>query len=75
MAIVQDVPIVLLSAQQLSNYTEPHLPDPEVHIMMPSLVKLRPVIDKMKNVADSLCIEATMAGEMNFRVETEMGKF
>lgn len=32
MTIIQDVPIVLLSAQQLGQYTEPHLPDPEVHL-------------------------------------------
>jgi HUS1 checkpoint protein len=72
MTIIQDVPIVLLSAQQLAQYIEPHLPDPEVHIMMPPLKVLRHVIDKMKNVSDHLLIEANMAGELTFRVETEM---
>ena len=72
MNIIQDIPIVLLSAQQLSQYIEPHLPDPEVHIMMPPLKILRNVIDKMKNVSDSLTMEANMAGELTFRVETEM---
>ncbi len=72
MTIIQDVPIVLLSAQKLSQYTEPHLPDPEVHIMMPPLKHLRFVIDKMKNVSEFLIIEATMGGALTFRVETEM---
>jgi len=72
MTIIQDVPIVLLSAQQLAQYTEPQLPDPEVHIMMPPLKLLRHVIDKMKNVSDFVSIEANMAGKMTFKVETEM---
>jgi len=72
MTIIQDVPIVLLSSQQLAQYTEPHLPDPEVHIMMPPLKLLRHVIDKMKNVSDYVSIEANMAGKLVFKVETEM---
>lgn len=50
--------------------------------MMPPLKLLRHVIDKMKNIADILCIEANMVicitflahvknGELLFKVETE----
>jgi HUS1 checkpoint protein len=72
MTIVQDIPIILLSGQQLSGYSEPHLPDPEVYIMMPPLKNLRNVIDKMKNISEYLTINANMAGEMYLRVETDM---
>mmetsp|Transcript_24142 Transcript_24142/g.33855 ORF Transcript_24142/g.33855 Transcript_24142/m.33855 type:complete len:277 (-) Transcript_24142:31-861(-) len=72
MTIVQDVPVVLLSQQQLAQYAEPQLPDPEVHILMPSLKLLRHVIEKMKNVCDHLTIFANMAGELKFKVETDM---
>jgi len=72
MTIIQDVPITLLSALHLAQYTEPHLPDPEVHIMMPPLRHLRNVIEKMKNVSEHLTIEANMAGQLTFRVDTEL---
>lgn len=60
MTIIQDIPIVILTQQQLAQYTEPHLSDPEVFVMMPPLKLLRHVIDKMKNISDVLCIEANM---------------
>lgn len=71
-SIIHDVPITLLSAQQLAQYTEPHLPDPEVHIMMPPLKVLRHVIDRMKNVADYLTISANMDGHLQFKVDPDM---
>ncbi len=40
--------------------------------MMPPLKLLRHVIDKMKNVSDYLSIFANMAGELMFKVETDM---
>jgi len=40
--------------------------------MMPPLRLLRHVIDKMKNVGDFLSIYANMAGELKFKVETDM---
>jgi hypothetical protein len=31
MTVLQDIPVKLLSASQLAQFQEPHLPDPEVH--------------------------------------------
>ncbi|PRP88712.1 checkpoint clamp complex protein [Planoprotostelium fungivorum] len=72
MSIVQDVPISMLTQVQFSSYIEPHLPDPDVQIMMPPLKILRNVIDKMKNVGEYLSIWANMAGEIRFKVESDM---
>ncbi len=36
-SVVQDVPIRLLSPTQTALLVEPHLPDPTVHILLPSL--------------------------------------
>jgi len=70
--IIQDVPIIPLSPPQLAQYTEPRLPDPEVHIIMPPLKLLRHVIEKMKNVCDYLSIYANMAGDLTLKVSTDM---
>jgi len=71
-SLTQDIPIGLLSAHQLSQYTEPLFPDPEVHIMMPPLKLMRHVVDKMKNIGQYLTIYANMAGELKLKVETDM---
>ncbi len=37
MTVLQDIPVKLLSAVQLAQYNEPHLPDPEVcSLILPS---------------------------------------
>jgi HUS1 checkpoint protein len=72
MSVLQDIPIKLLSSAQLAQFSEPHLPDPEVWIMMPPLKLLRSVIDRMKNVYDYLTIMANMGGELTLKVETDM---
>jgi HUS1 checkpoint protein len=70
--LVQEIPVHLLSAAQLSAYSEPSVPDPEVYIMIPPLRDLRPVVDRMKNVDDRLIVTASMGGDFVLKVETEM---
>lgn len=72
MTVLQDIPVKLLSASQLAQFQEPHLPDPEVWILMPPLKLLRNVIDRMKNIHDYFIITANMAGELTLKVETDM---
>jgi len=72
LTVTQDIPINLLSAATLARLTEPNLPDPEVHIMMPPLKLVRTVVDRMKNVCDYLTITANMDGLLRLSVETNM---
>jgi len=72
MTVQQDIPIKLLSASQLAQFSEPRLPDPEVYIMMPALRLMRNVIDRMKNIHDYLVLMANMGGELTLKVETDM---
>eukprot|EP01127_Copromyxa_protea_P018921 TRINITY_DN6046_c0_g1_i2.p1 TRINITY_DN6046_c0_g1~~TRINITY_DN6046_c0_g1_i2.p1 ORF type:complete len:273 (-),score=30.40 TRINITY_DN6046_c0_g1_i2:23-841(-) len=72
MTITQEIPIQIISPAQLAAFTEPTLPDPEVYIMMPGLKSLRSVIERMKNIDDFLVIQANMAGELTFKVQTEV---
>jgi len=74
MVVLQEVPVELLSAQQLSQYVEPTVGDPEVHIMMPPLKSVRSVVDRMKNVSEHLIISANMGGDLSLIVEENMVK-
>mmetsp|Transcript_11030 Transcript_11030/g.13623 ORF Transcript_11030/g.13623 Transcript_11030/m.13623 type:complete len:273 (-) Transcript_11030:22-840(-) len=69
--IVQEVPIQVISAAQLSNLKEPPLPNPEVYILMPQLKLVQRVVDRMKNVSATLKIEANMAGTLKLSVCNE----
>ncbi|KAN0012563.1 hypothetical protein ACTFIV_004332 [Dictyostelium citrinum] len=71
--IFQDIPIVLLTAQQMAQINEPTLPDPLVHILLPNLKNLQKVIDKMKNISDCLKIMIAMNNRLSFEVETSSG--
>lgn len=71
MTVTHDIPITILTPMQFAQYSEPSLPDPHVHIMMPPLRLLRPVIDKMKNISDYVTVQANMAGEFNLQVTTD----
>ena len=70
MVITQDVPITLLSSQQIASLTEPHLPDPRVHILLPQLKVLRPIVDRLKNISDNITIWGKMAGRLSLKIDT-----
>ena len=72
MTVVQNVPVTMLSAAQLKDFTEPFVPDPKVHILLPPLTKMRSVIERMKNLSDDLYIEANMDGALTLSAETDM---
>eukprot|EP01132_Coremiostelium_polycephalum_P003164 gene3164-3962_t len=71
--LFQDVPIVLLTAQQLAQITEPILPDPQVHILMPPLKNVQNVIEKMRNLSEALNIRVSMNNQLTLSVETSNG--
>ncbi|KAF9191912.1 hypothetical protein BGZ49_003489 [Haplosporangium sp. Z 27] len=68
--IVQNVPIIKIltenNANDTSVFEEPLIPDPEVHIMLPHLERLRHVMSSYKNIADYVVVSANLAGDMVF---------
>lgn len=50
---------------------EPVLPDPEVHIIMPSAQHVRSVSERFRNLSDRLTILANMAGQFGIAVATD----
>lgn len=74
MTVTQDVPIQLLSPLALAELIEPKLDDPEVYITLPNpiSIKIKPVVERMKNVGEFLTIEANMNGCLELKMETDM---
>ncbi|KAG5463643.1 MAG: checkpoint protein Hus1/Mec3 [Olpidium bornovanus] len=68
--LVQDVPVRVMSPQQMAEVREPLCPEPDVHIMMPPLLNVRIIVERMKTMADNLIVAANMSGELLFKVET-----
>ncbi|KAF9283241.1 hypothetical protein BGZ68_005480, partial [Mortierella alpina] len=68
--ITQNVPIVkIMTADGANNtavFTEPMIPTPEVHIMLPQLERLRHIAASYKNISDYIVISANLDGEMVF---------
>jgi HUS1 checkpoint protein len=74
MNVVQDVPVRLLTPAQVSMLTEPVLPDPTVHILLPSLKQIKPIVDRLKKLDDVLVIECNMDGTLKMGVMTDQAK-
>ncbi|KAF9573262.1 hypothetical protein EC968_008801 [Mortierella alpina] len=68
--ITQNVPIVkIMTADGANNtavFTEPMIPTPEVHIMLPQLERLRHIAASYKNLSDYIVLSANLDGEMVF---------
>ncbi|KAJ1913376.1 Checkpoint protein hus1 [Mycoemilia scoparia] len=68
----QEVPLRILSPQQMENIREPIVPSGQVHIMLPPLHSLRSVAERLKSLGDLVAISANMSGEFTLKVATEL---
>ncbi|GAM25525.1 hypothetical protein SAMD00019534_087000, partial [Acytostelium subglobosum LB1] len=73
--LTQDIPIVVLSAQNLANFVEPKLPGSSFNFFMPPLKHVQNMIEKMRNISDHLTIEVNTNTQqaLCFSVETGTG--
>ncbi|KAL1916902.1 uncharacterized protein VTP21DRAFT_5099 [Calcarisporiella thermophila] len=71
-SLTQDIPVRVLSPQQMEMVREPMCPDPQVHIMMPPLLSVRTIAERMKSLSDYVVISANMNGEFTLKCEANM---
>ncbi|ORX93116.1 cell cycle checkpoint [Basidiobolus meristosporus CBS 931.73] len=69
--LTQDIPIKVLTPNQMETIKEPLVPEPQVHIMMPPLLSVRTIVERMRNISDHVIVSANMNGEFTLRVESE----
>ena len=74
MNVVHDVPIRLQTPTQINMLVEPVLPDPTVHILMPPLKQIKPVVERLKRLDEVLVIECNMDGCLKLGVQTDSAK-
>ncbi|RUS19648.1 hypothetical protein BC937DRAFT_87159 [Endogone sp. FLAS-F59071] len=70
--LVQDIPVKVLSPNQMASLKEPVCPLPQVYIMMPNLQNLQMVAERMKALSEHIIVSANMAGEFTIKVETDL---
>lgn len=67
--IVQDILIKVLRPAEAGRIKEPLCPDPDVHIYLPKLYKVRTVAERMKAVSSTIIISANGKDEFTMSVE------
>ncbi|OBZ72379.1 Checkpoint protein hus1 [Grifola frondosa] len=64
--------IEIMKPQDVERLKEPMCPEPDVHILLPPLAKLRTVVERIRPLAaDGVTIRANGSGELHFCVHTE----
>ncbi|KAH9940824.1 cell cycle checkpoint [Epithele typhae] len=72
MTIVQQLVIDVAKHAEIERLREPMCPEPDVHILLPPLAKLRAVIDRLKPLAnDGISFRANHSGDLQLSVSTD----
>ncbi|KAJ3022436.1 UNVERIFIED_CONTAM: hypothetical protein HDU68_009160 [Siphonaria sp. JEL0065] len=72
--LVQDCPCRILPAAQTEELREPVVPNPDVHIMLPPVVAVKSMADRMKAIGTYMTVKANMSGEFVMLIENDMVK-
>ena len=62
----------MISAEQCKHLLTPCLVEPSVFIYLPELKTVQKIVDRMKNVSDTIHIEANMAGLLKMSVRKDI---
>ncbi|KAJ2704812.1 Checkpoint protein hus1 [Coemansia spiralis] len=72
LTLSQDVPVRVLTPQQMDAVREPLVPDSQVHIMMPPLNSVRSIAERLKTMGDRVAVSANRDGEVTLRVSNDL---
>ncbi|KAL0062647.1 Checkpoint protein hus1 [Marasmius tenuissimus] len=72
--VAHDVKIEVLKAMDVEKLREPMCPEPDTHILLPPLHKLRTIADKLKLMSEILSIRASNNGCFQLSINTESVK-
>lgn len=71
MNIVHDVRITVMRPADVARVHEPLCPEPDVHIILPPLAKLRTPMEHMQRISDAVLIKANRRETLRFMVKTD----
>mmetsp|Transcript_78425 Transcript_78425/g.210954 ORF Transcript_78425/g.210954 Transcript_78425/m.210954 type:complete len:208 (+) Transcript_78425:83-706(+) len=72
MTIIQDVPIALLSGEDVENFHEPSVQTPAVQLSAPPLKSVFSIVERLKSLDCKILLRANMMGELSLGVETDL---
>uniref|UniRef100_A0A8D0EJQ6 Checkpoint protein n=1 Tax=Strix occidentalis caurina TaxID=311401 RepID=A0A8D0EJQ6_STROC len=70
--VTHDIPVGVIPRRLWNDFREPSVPDFDVSIYLPVLKTMKSVVERMKNLSNSIVIEANLNGEMNLKIETDL---
>ncbi|KAJ7935624.1 Hus1-like protein-domain-containing protein [Mycena leptocephala] len=63
--VAHDVKIEVMKPADVANLKEPMCPEPDVHIILPPLQKLRPIVERLRPMSDFLAVRANNNGRLH----------
>ncbi|KII84360.1 hypothetical protein PLICRDRAFT_46253 [Plicaturopsis crispa FD-325 SS-3] len=69
--VSHDVRIEVMKPVDVARLTEPRCPEPDIHIVLPPLQKLRTIVERMRPLSDDLVVRANGAGRLVLGINTE----
>uniref|UniRef100_A0ABM5GQS6 Checkpoint protein n=1 Tax=Pogona vitticeps TaxID=103695 RepID=A0ABM5GQS6_9SAUR len=70
--VTHDIPVGVIPRKLWNDFIEPNVPEFDVSIFLPVMKTMKSVVERMKNLSNSIVIEANKNGEMNLKIETDL---
>jgi len=71
MEITHDVRVKILRPSEVQALEEPRCPEPDIHIILPPLAKLRTVVERMAKLSSLIGVYANAEGTLKLEIETD----
>ncbi|KAI0058796.1 cell cycle checkpoint [Artomyces pyxidatus] len=72
--VAHDVRIEIMKPGDVERLKEPMCPEPDVHILLPSLVKVRTIVEHLRALSDVIAFRANGSGKLQISAATESAK-
>ncbi|KAG2133548.1 cell cycle checkpoint [Suillus bovinus] len=72
--VAHDVRIDVIRPAESDKLHEPRCPDPEVHVLLPPLLKIRTIVERLRPLSDVLALRANNSGILQLCINTDTVK-
>ncbi|KIJ62874.1 hypothetical protein HYDPIDRAFT_30017 [Hydnomerulius pinastri MD-312] len=72
--VAHDVRIDVMRPTEVEKLREPRCPDPDVHVLLPPLQKLRTIVERLRPLSDVLALRANNSGKLQIAINTDTVK-
>ncbi|RXW16902.1 hypothetical protein EST38_g8956 [Candolleomyces aberdarensis] len=72
--VMHDVRIEVMRPADVARMIEPMCPEPDIHILLPSLQKLRTIVERLRPMSNIMAIRANGNGVLQFGINTDSVK-